>query len=81
MELQDCALPLLAGTVLTDDVAKAFAGVHYAVLVGSMPRKDGMERSDLLKANVGIFKTQGQAIGQYADRNVKVLWWATRPSE
>lgn len=73
MELQDCALPLLAGTVLTDDVAKAFAGVHYAILVGSMPRKDGMERSDLLRANVGIFKTQGQAIDAHADRNVKVL--------
>ncbi len=56
MELEDCALPLLAGMVCTDDVTKAFAGVHYAILVGSMPRKDGMERKDLLKANVGIFK-------------------------
>ena len=55
MELDDCAFPLLAGTVQTDDANVAFADADYGLLVGAMPRKDGMERADLLEANGGIF--------------------------
>ena len=73
MELDDCALPLVQNVVCTDDPSVAFKDAQYIVLVGSMPRKQGMERKDLLKANVGIFKVQGQAIDRHADRNVKVL--------
>src|SRR5437899_1909683 len=56
MELDDCAFPLLAGIVESDDPNVAFGDVDYALLVGAMPRKEGMERSDLLDANGGIFK-------------------------
>jgi malate dehydrogenase len=73
MELEDCAFPLLAGTVETDDPDVAFADTDYALLVGAMPRKDGMERADLLGANGGIFKPQGQALSASAKRDVKVL--------
>ena len=73
MELDDCAFPLLAGTVRTDDPAVAFGDVDVALLVGAMPRKDGMERSDLLSANGGIFKPQGEALSAVAKRDVKVL--------
>lgn len=73
MELSDCALPLLRSVVPTTDPAVAFKGVVAAFLVGAMPRKQGMERKDLLSANVKIFKVQGEAIDQYADKNVKVL--------
>lgn len=73
MELEDCALPLLAGVVPTTDVKEAFTGVDYALLVGAMPRKDGMERADLLKANAAIFKTQGKALNDYSSKNVKVV--------
>jgi malate dehydrogenase len=73
MELDDCAYPLLAGCVLTDDVNLAFKDVNYALLVGAKPRGPGMERSDLLEANGGIFKVQGKALNDHADRNVKVL--------
>jgi len=73
MELEDCAYPLLAGCVLTDDVNKAFKDVNYALLVGAKPRGPGMERSDLLEANGGIFKVQGKALNDNADRNVKVI--------
>ncbi len=73
MELDDCAFPLLAGTVETADANAAFEGAQYALLVGSLPRKAGMERSDLLKANGGIFTTQGQALSATADRAVRVL--------
>lgn len=73
MELNDCAFPLLAGVVTTDDPNVAFKDVDYALLVGSMPRKDGMERSDLLTANGGIFGPQGKALNDYASRDVKVL--------
>jgi malate dehydrogenase len=73
MELDDCAFPLLAGVEGTDEAAKAFAGAQFAMLVGSVPRKDGMERSDLLKINGGIFTTQGQAIAAGAADDVKVL--------
>src|SRR5919112_1483390 len=73
MELDDCAFPLLAGMVQTDDADTAFGDVDYALLVGAMPRKEGMERSDLLSANGGIFKPQGEALSRSASRDVKVL--------
>ncbi|MFM7538000.1 MAG: malate dehydrogenase [Acidimicrobiales bacterium] len=73
MELDDCAFPLLAGTVATDDPAVAFGDADVALLVGAMPRKAGMERSDLLSANGGIFKPQGAAIAANARKDVKVL--------
>jgi len=73
MELEDCALPLLHGMVPTDDADVAFGDIDYALLVGAMPRKEGMERSDLLSANGGIFKPQGEALSRSAKRDVKVL--------
>jgi len=73
MELEDCAFPLLAGMVRTDDADTAFGDVDVALLVGAMPRKEGMERSDLLSANGGIFKPQGEALSRCAQRDVKVL--------
>lgn len=73
MELNDCAFPLLQGCVPTDDPNVAFKDVDYALLVGAMPRKDGMERKDLLEANGGIFGPQGRAINNHAKRDVKVL--------
>ena len=73
MELDDCAFPLLAGTVETSDANQAFEGADYALLVGSMPRKAGMERSDLLEANGGIFTGQGKALSEAANSSVKVL--------
>jgi malate dehydrogenase len=73
MELEDCAFPLLAGMVKTDDAETAFGDADVALLVGAMPRKEGMERSDLLSANGGIFKPQGEALSAAAKRDVKVL--------
>jgi malate dehydrogenase len=73
MELDDCAFPLLAGVVCTDDADVAFGDIDVAMLVGAMPRKAGMERSDLLSANGGIFQPQGQALSRSAKRDVKVL--------
>ena len=73
MELDDCAFPLLASVVCTDDADTAFGDVDVALLVGAMPRKQGMERSDLLSANGGIFKPQGEALSRSASRSVKVL--------
>ena len=73
MELKDCAFPLLAGIVTSDDPMVAFKDADYALLVGALPRKAGMERSDLLSANGGIFKPQGHALSEVASRNVKVL--------
>lgn len=73
MELDDCAFPLLHGVVATDKTEEAFKDVNYALLVGSMPRKDGMERSDLLEANGKIFGPQGRALNDHAARDVKVL--------
>ncbi|MFZ9843335.1 MAG: malate dehydrogenase [Ilumatobacteraceae bacterium] len=73
MELDDCAFPLLSDVVMSDDPNVAFGDADVALLVGAMPRKDGMERKDLLSANGGIFKPQGQAIGRSAKKNVKVL--------
>lgn len=73
MELDDCALPLLAGVDIYDDPNKAFDGVNVALLVGARPRSKGMERSDLLEANGGIFKPQGQALAAHAAPDIKVL--------
>ncbi len=73
MELDDCAFPLLHGMVRTDDADVAFGDAQYALLVGAMPRKQGMERADLLSANGGIFGPQGQAINRSAARDIKVL--------
>lgn len=73
MELNDCAFPLLHGVVTSDDPNVAFKDVDFALLVGAMPRKDGMERSDLLEANGGIFGPQGKALNDHASRDVKVL--------
>lgn len=73
MELNDCAFPLLAGVRTSDDPNVAFKDANYVLLVGSMPRKDGMERSDLLEANGGIFAPQGKALNDHAARDVKVL--------
>lgn len=73
MEIDDCALPLAAGFVLTDDANAAFKDVDYALLVGAKPRSAGMERSDLLEANGGIFKVQGKALNDNASRDVKVV--------
>ncbi len=73
MELDDCAFPLLAGIEPTSDLTTAFSGTSWALLVGSVPRKAGMERGDLLKVNGGIFGPQGQAINANAADDVRVL--------
>ncbi len=73
MELEDCAFPLLAGMVCTDDASVAFKDSDYALLVGARPRGPGMERKDLLEANAAIFSTQGKAINAVAKRAIKVL--------
>lgn len=73
MELDDCAFPNLVDVITTDDANVAFGDADVALLVGAMPRKDGMERSDLLSANGGIFKPQGKAISDNAKKDIKVL--------
>lgn len=73
MEINDCAYPLLHGIVATTKEEEAFKDLDAAFLVGAMPRKEGMERKDLLRANVKIFKSQGRALNQYAKKTVKVL--------
>jgi len=73
MELEDCAFPLLAGVVVTDDPKVAFRDADYALLVGARPRSKGMERKDLLEANGAIFTVQGRALDECASRNVRVL--------
>jgi len=73
LELFDCAFPLLAGVDITDDAKQAFDGCDIALLVGARPRTKGMERADLLEANGGIFKPQGEAIAAHAASGVKVL--------
>jgi len=73
MELDDCAFPLLHELEITDDQAQAFDGCNIALLVGARPRGEGMDRSDLLEANGGIFKPQGEAINGGAANDVKVL--------
>eukprot|EP00693_Jakoba_libera_P002320 EC692056.1.p1 GENE.EC692056.1~~EC692056.1.p1 ORF type:complete len:217 (+),score=69.62 EC692056.1:47-652(+) len=80
MELQDCAYPLLQGVIATSDPNEAFNNVDFAILVGAFPRREGMERKDLLAKNAAIFEEQGKAINAVASRNVKVLWWATLPT-
>ena len=73
MEIDDCAFPLVQGFVMSDDPNIAFKDTDYALLVGARPRGQGMERSDLLEANGGIFKVQGKALNDHASREVKVL--------
>lgn len=73
MELDDCAFPLLKNIVCTSDANEAFKDVNWAILVGSVPRKKGMERSDLLKINGGIFTAQGKAINDNAAKDVRVF--------
>lgn len=73
MELDDCAFPLLAGMVCSDDPTVAFKDADYALLVGARPRGPGMERKDLLEANAAIFSVQGKALNDVASRDVKVL--------
>ena len=73
MELEDCAFPLLAGVVCTDQAEVAFKDSDYALLVGARPRGPGMERKDLLEANAAIFSVQGKAINDHANPAIKVL--------
>jgi malate dehydrogenase len=73
MEIDDCAFPLVAGVDITDDPNKAFDGASVALLIGAHPRSKGMERSDLLEANGGIFKPQGKALNDHAASDIKVL--------
>ena len=73
MELEDCAFPLVAGIVQTDDANVAFKDADYALLVGARPRGPGMERKDLLEANAAIFSAQGKAINDNASKGIKVL--------
>jgi malate dehydrogenase len=73
MELDDCAFPLLRGIDISDDPKEAFDGCNVALLVGARPRTKGMERSDLLEANGGIFKPQGEAIAAAAADDVRIL--------
>jgi malate dehydrogenase len=73
MEIDDCAFPLVVGVDITDDPNKAFDGANVALLIGARPRTKGMERSDLLEANGGIFKPQGKALNDHAASDIKVL--------
>lgn len=73
MELEDCAFPLLRNVVTSSDPNVAFSGVNWSILVGSMPRKAGMERADLLEKNGGIFTVQGKAINDNAADDTRVL--------
>lgn len=72
MEIQDCASPVIQEVVATTDVEVAFKDIDVAILVGAFPRKDGMERKDLLAKNASIFKEQGQALNRLAKKDVKV---------
>lgn len=73
MELDDCAFPLLKKVVCTSDLSVAFKDINWALMVGAVPRKAGMERSDLLKINGGIFTKQGEALNQHAAADVRTL--------
>jgi len=73
MELDDCAFPRLKRIVCTSDLKEGFSGINWAVLVGAVPRKQGMERSDLLKINGGVFTTQGRMINDNASDDVRVF--------
>jgi len=81
MELEDCALPLLAGMAGTADPKVAFKDADMAILVGARPRGPGMERKDLLLENAKIFIEQGRALDAVASRNVKILAWQSRQHE
>ena len=72
MELVDAAFPLLKGVVATTDVVEACTGVNYAVMVGGFPRKEGMERKDVMTKNVSIYKSQASALEKHAAANCKV---------
>ena len=73
MELEDCAFPTLAGVHIGDDPEDVFAGANLAMLVGAMPRKEGMDRADLLAANGKIFTGQGAALNKVAASDIKIL--------
>ena len=73
MELEDCAFPLLKNVTISSDPVVAFKDCDWALLIGSVPRKAGMERGDLLKINAGVFLTQGRALAQSAKADCKVL--------
>jgi malate dehydrogenase len=73
MEITDCAFPLVHGVVATSDPKTAFTDIDYAALVGAMPRKEGMQRADLLKANAKIFIEQGRMLNEFAKKTVKVI--------
>jgi malate dehydrogenase len=73
LELEDCAYPLVAGILGTTNVQDAFTDIDFAILVGAFPRKDGMERKDLLEKNCAIFKEQGEALDKFAKKTVKVV--------
>jgi len=73
MELMDCALPLLKEVICQDQPEEAFKDIDACFMVGAMPRREGMERKDLLKANVKIFKAQGTALDKFAKKTVKVV--------
>jgi malate dehydrogenase len=73
MELEDCAFPLLTDVVATDQATSAFEGADWVVLVGGLPRKEGMSRADLIRANGPIFTSQGKAINDAAGPNVRIL--------
>ncbi|HLI14976.1 MAG TPA: malate dehydrogenase [Acidimicrobiales bacterium] len=73
MELEDCAFPLLTDVVATTDLARAFDGASFALLVGSVPRKAGMERKDLLGVNGAIFRPQGRALAEHGASDLRVL--------
>lgn len=73
MELTDCAFPLLKQVSIHDNPQEGFKGVHYALLVGALPRGPGMERAELLAANAAIFSVQGKALNDYANPDVRVL--------
>lgn len=73
MEIEDCAFPLLKGIVATTNVEEAFSKIDFAFLVGAFPRRDGMERKDLLAKNASIFQEQGKALSDFANPNVRVV--------
>jgi len=73
LEITDCAFPLVRGVVATTSVEEAFKDISYALLVGAFPRKEGMERKDLLLKNAAIFKEQGAALDKFAKKSVKVV--------
>ncbi len=73
MELEDCAFPLLRSVTATDKVEEAFSGANWVVLVGGLPRKEGMSRADLIRANGPIFTTQGKAINDHSAEDVRIL--------